>query len=119
MLTCLKTDLYSEYADDVALALELETDPEVHSMDTPWRARPSKRSPLMAAFAREFDLNWRSTRQFAYYSTLLVVFSLFGTNTAAASSFLLAMVPVWHARTTHSTYVLFLLRPSSLSLMFL
>merc|ERR1712070_1260247 len=79
-------------------ALMQEREPELVSSDTSaWRdadgQKPTKQTPLAAAVAKEFDLNWRGVRNFVYYSLLLVIFSAFGTNTRTASSFLLAMIP--------------------------
>jgi hypothetical protein len=76
----LNASVYEQYKDDIAAALELEKEPDVRSTDTDaWRSdgalgqseRPV--NPLSAALAKEFDLNWRGLRNFAYYSLVLMV----------------------------------------------
>jgi hypothetical protein len=76
----LNASVYEQYKDDIATALELEKEPDVRSTDTEaWRGdgvldqseRPV--NPLSAALAKEFDLNWRGLRNFAYYSLVLMV----------------------------------------------
>lgn len=68
--------IYEQYAEDIALALEEEREPEVISAETAaWRNQTAatRVSPLAAAIAKEFDLNWRGLRSFFYYSGVLAV----------------------------------------------
>jgi hypothetical protein len=76
----LNASIYEQYKDDITAALEQEKEPDVRSADTEaWRGdgavdqseRPV--NPLSAALAKEFDLNWRGLRNFAYYSLVLMV----------------------------------------------
>lgn len=72
----LNASLYEKYADDIAGALEREKNPETITGDTAaWRnpQNNKKHSPLTAALAKEFDLNGRGLRNFAYYSIILLV----------------------------------------------
>jgi hypothetical protein len=95
MFESINQTLHETYREDIALALELEKDPEALSSDTiAWRAVNSPdRNPLTEALAKEFDLNFRGIKHYLYYSVLLVVFAYFGTNTSVSSKFLLLMVP--------------------------
>lgn len=76
--------LYEKYGEDIALAKEAEREPETVSPDTAaWRSGEGAAavSPLAAAIAKEFDLNWRGLRNFAYYSVILAVsIAYFYTN---------------------------------------
>lgn len=69
--------VYEKYLDEIVLALEAEKDPAVESTDTaPWRGSgdvASRVSPLAAAVAKEFDLNWRGLRSFLYYTAIILV----------------------------------------------
>ena len=67
--------LYETYADDIAAALELEKEPETIGDDTKaWRSPTrTEARPLVAALAKEFDLNVKGIRSFVYYSILLAV----------------------------------------------
>ena len=73
--------IYERYAVDITAALEAEKDPESIVDDTrAWRERDPALAahyvnPLAAALAKEFDLNWRGLRHFAYYSVILAVSS--------------------------------------------
>lgn len=72
----LNESLYEQYKEDIALALEQEKEPDVKSPDTQaWRNQDSAPpvSPLAAALAKEFDLNWRGLRHFTYYSLVIAV----------------------------------------------
>lgn len=90
------TSLYKTYAADILQALEDEKEPEVVSGDTAaWRtADTPQHSPLVAAFAKEFDINLRSFKNFMYFSFLFAFFSYFGTNSEFSSQLLLALVPI-------------------------
>ena len=70
----LNETLYRTYAEDIHAALEIEKEPDVITQDTlAWRGGLKRRSPLVAAFAKEFDINLRSFRSFLYFSFLLAV----------------------------------------------
>lgn len=74
MFKSLNESLYATYAADISSALELEKEPETVTDDTaPWRGAPKQRSPLVAAFAKEFDINVRTLKMFIYFSGLLAV----------------------------------------------
>ena len=74
MFEAVNRTLYETYADDIAVALERETEPETSTDDTAaWRGKRKVTKPLTAALAREFDLNLRGIRSFLYYSVLLGV----------------------------------------------
>ena len=74
MFEAVNRTLYETYADDIAVALEKETEPETLTNDTAaWRGKRADTKPLTAALAREFDLNLRGIRSFLYYSVLLGV----------------------------------------------
>jgi hypothetical protein len=81
----LNDSLYKAYSDDIMDAFEIEKEPETIEDDTaPWRAGTKKRSPLVAAFAKEFDINVRSFKSFIYFSFLFAVRS--GSSLAYAIS---------------------------------
>lgn len=74
MFEAVNRTLYETYAEDIAVALEKETEPETLTDDTAaWRGKRTETKPLTAALAREFDLNLRGIRSFLYYSVLLGV----------------------------------------------
>ena len=74
MFEAVNRTLYETYADDIAVALEREREPETSTDDTAaWRGKRKVTKPLTAALAREFDLNLRGIRSFLYYSVLLGV----------------------------------------------
>jgi len=86
--------IYATYAQDIAEALEEEKEPETFSADTAaWRSAKKEKQPLTMALAKEFDLNGRGLKSFAYYSILLGIFAWFGTNTQLSSKFLICCVP--------------------------
>jgi hypothetical protein len=87
--------VFQQYAADIAAALADEEDPETVTPETAaWRTWGAAGagagdtggvggdissedgryiSPIAAAMAKEFDLNWRGVRQMAYYSVVLAV----------------------------------------------
>lgn len=69
--------IYDMYAEDIAMALEDEKNPETFAEDTKaWRGKDKKaKSPLVIAMAKEFDLNIRGLKNFVYFSIVLVVSS--------------------------------------------
>jgi hypothetical protein len=74
MFDSVNRTLYETYAEDIAEALERETEPETATDDTAaWRGKRTETTPLTAALAKEFDLNMRGIRSFFYYSILLGV----------------------------------------------
>lgn len=75
LLQSLNGSLWATYSQEIALALQAERDPETITADTKaWRdAHRKAASPLSAALAKEFDLNARGLRAFAYYSAILLV----------------------------------------------
>lgn len=88
--------VYSNYVDDINLALAEEREPEIIAADTSaWRKRdePNKNSILTQALAKEFDLNWRGLKNFIYYSLLMGMFAYFGTNGELSSQVMLALIP--------------------------
>jgi len=93
----INASVYERYKDEIAAARAQESEPETSTADTAaWRATltgvdgpgPTDRAvtPLAAAFAKEFDLNWRGVRQYGFYSAVLVV-SLFLLNLPFVSMF--------------------------------
>ena len=60
---------------EIAQALVQEQDPEIDAADTrAWRsAQKATQSPLMAALAKEFDLNRQGVMSYVYFSVLLLV----------------------------------------------
>lgn len=91
----LNESLYSTYQADINDALEAEKEPETVTDDTAaWRVKQRQRSPLVAAFAKEFDINLRSFKSFVYFSFLFAFFSYFGTSTEFSSKLLMTMVPM-------------------------
>jgi len=116
----INASVYERYHDAIAAAKLRESEPERASSDTAaWRSQKTV-SPLTAAIAKEFDLNWRGVRQYAFYSLVLIVselycrcffcfiveslndnfslllqvFSYFGTATPEAAALLLYLIPV-------------------------
>lgn len=74
MFEIIHQSISEKYADDIALSLEEEKNPETDSADTAaWRGNGAEKNPLAKAFAKEFDLNFRGFKHFAYYSVLLLV----------------------------------------------
>jgi hypothetical protein len=80
----LNESIYEKYRDEIDLALEAEREPDVATADTAaWRntaavlsgdADPVQTiSPLTAALAKEFDLNWRGLLHFSYYTSVMLV----------------------------------------------
>ena len=95
MFSAINSSLYSTYTEDISQALVEEADPETLSDDTAaWRHQRKDKSPITVALAQEFDLNFRGMKNFAYYSILLAIFAMFGTNTQASSQLLILMVPL-------------------------
>ena len=95
MFAAINSSLHSTYADDISEALIEEADPETLSADTAaWRHERQAKSPITVALAQEFDLNLRGIKNFAYYSVLLCIFAMFGTNTQASSQLLVLLVPL-------------------------
>lgn len=91
----LNESLYYTYQEDIIDALEAEKEPETITDDTAaWRLSRKPQSPLVAAFAKEFDINLRSFKNFVYFSFLFTFFSYFGTSTEFSSKLLLTMVPM-------------------------
>ena len=78
----INASVYERYKDEIAAARAQESEPETSTADTAaWRGAHTSApggavTPLAAAFAKEFDLNWRGVRQYGFYSAVLVV-SLF------------------------------------------
>jgi hypothetical protein len=95
LFVSLNESIYRNYQEDIWDALELEKEPEAFTEDTAaWRGPSKPRSPLVALFAKEFDINLRSFKSFVYFSFLFAFFSYFGTSTEFSSQILIAMVPV-------------------------
>jgi hypothetical protein len=78
----LNSTFYQQYLQDIEYALEAERDPEMGSSDTAaWRAvsekqlnlNKNKKNPLLTAFTKEFDLNFRTFKNYCYYTLILVV----------------------------------------------
>lgn len=79
MFVAVNQSLHATYLDDIADALVEEQEPETFSADTAsWRHNKKDKSPITMALAKEFDLNIRGIRNFAYYSVLLGVSFLHG-----------------------------------------
>lgn len=87
--------LHEKFAADIAEALVAEMEPETFTSETiAWRGQNKRRSsPLVEAIAKEFDLNGRGLRSFMYYSAVLAVFAMFGTNSASSRITLLLSIP--------------------------
>jgi hypothetical protein len=95
MFDSVKKSLYETYAEDIYQALEEEKEPETITGDTAaWRGEKVEVGPLNELLAKQFDMNFKSVKMFAYYSILLAIFAYFGTNTSLSSQFLIVMVPV-------------------------
>ena len=95
MFDSVKKSLYETYAEDIYQALEEEKEPETITGDTAaWRGDKVEVGPLNELLAKQFDMNFKSVKMFAYYSILLAIFAYFGTNTSLSSQFLIVMVPV-------------------------
>ena len=76
MFHTMNTTLFTTYMEDIRLALNEESNPELSSADTAaWResGAMAARSPLATAMAREFAINLRGIKRFSYYSILLFV----------------------------------------------
>ena len=94
MFRKVNSSLHERYAEDIQLALIEEREPEENSADTAaWRNEGNNKKPLTKALAKEFDMNWKSMKNYVYLSVLLGIFAKFGTTTAGASKFLILMVP--------------------------
>lgn len=68
--------VYEQYAEEIAVALEKEKEPEMIAADTiAWRrgSALSERSPLQSAWAKQFDTNKQVALALVYYSVILVV----------------------------------------------
>eukprot|EP01031_Cornospumella_fuschlensis_P025242 gene25242-30484_t len=87
--------VYSAYAGEIAQALVQEQDPEIDAADTrAWRsAQKATQSPLMAALAKEFDLNRQGVMSYVYFSVLLLVFAKFGTVSAQNAFTIMCVIP--------------------------
>jgi len=82
----INASVYEQYGDAIAAAKLRESEPERATDDTAaWRTQKTV-SPLTAAIAKEFDLNWRGVRQYAFYSLVLIVryFVLFSLHCCVA-----------------------------------
>jgi hypothetical protein len=94
MFLALNASIYENFADEIGQALLAEREPEAYASDTAaWRSTKGSISPVAAAFAKEFDLNWNGAKNFVYFTALLILFAKFGTNTSASSTFLITMIP--------------------------
>lgn len=94
MFAAINSSLHSTYAQDISEALLEEKEPETFSADTAaWRHDLKDKNPITVALAQEFDLNFRGIKNFAYYSVLLAIFAMFGTNSQISSKFLILTIP--------------------------
>lgn len=74
MFIAVNESIHATYMHDIHEALVEEQEPETFSADTAsWRHNKKDKSPITVALAKEFDLNMRGIRNFAYYSVLLGV----------------------------------------------
>jgi hypothetical protein len=96
--------LFEKYAVDIAYAKEIEKNPEYFSPDTAkWRVNteeqegnvsPKSSSPLLAAIAKEFDLNINGIKSYLFFSVILLVTALLGSSSETGSFMILACIPL-------------------------
>jgi hypothetical protein len=96
--------LFDKYADDIAYAKEIEKNPEYFSPDTAkWRVNTEEHegsisgkssSPLLAAIAKEFDLNINGIKSYIFFSIILLVTAMFGSSTDTGTLMILACIPL-------------------------